>query len=266
MSFLLASVLPLLGLVLTTALLAYAFYARFIDLPGKPLLAPRVLWGLCAVALACDAWLGLRLVLAQRDQQKLQTSAVFRTARQRFVLPHDVQYGELVIPAGSLINRDDPFDAGEPVRPVELRGLEAVRFAQPVEVAGVWASALQLLPTRVELAQDQRIGPVYRFDEASQTWVVHKLVPALLCRKGQTAVFQVPHIAYDVQAEVGKPAPDGPQARFAPSQWLFRNCENGRPVTVQAADPGAAAALAPAPNLMPPAPPPEPATPASTPS
>ena len=96
------------------------------------------------------------------------------------------------------------------------------------------ATALQVVPMRVELADNQRIGPVHRYDTATQTWVPNKVMPTLQCRKGQIALFQVPHIPYDLQAEVGKPPPDGPDARFAPSQWLFRGCENGR-VTVQAA-------------------------------
>ncbi|RYF70065.1 MAG: hypothetical protein EOO29_32370, partial [Comamonadaceae bacterium] len=116
-----------------------------------------------------------------------------------------------------------------------LHGLEAVRFAQPVQVAGVWASALQTHPLRVELAQDQRIGPIHRFDAAGQRWVVNRLVPALACKKGQMAIFQVPHIAYDVQAELGKPPPDGPAARFLPSQWLFRQCEAGAPIALEPA-------------------------------
>ena len=51
------------------------------------------------------------------------------------------------------------------------------------------------------------------------------------------ATFQVPHIDYDVRAEVGKAPPDGPNARFAPSQWLFKTCEAAPPVTVQPAAP-----------------------------
>ncbi|GKT23216.1 hypothetical protein [Acidovorax sp. SUPP3334] len=235
LQFILTSFLPLLGLVLTIALLGYGAYALWIDLPQKWLLSRRALLALCAVALLCDAWLGLRLYLSHSERQDWKNGAAYRASRERFALPQDFQYGELLIPAGSLINRQDPFDKGEPVRPLALHGLEAVRFSQPVLVAGVWASALQITPLRVELAQDQRIGPLYRYDSASQSWVPNKVVPALACKKGQIAVFQAPHIPYDVQAEVGKPAPDGPQARFMPSQWMFRNCEAGARIAVQPA-------------------------------
>ena len=229
---LLNSLLSILAPLLTGALLLYGAYARWLDVPQKWLLTRRALQGLCAAALVLDLLLALQFYLPHSARQARQDGAAVHAARERFVLPRDFQYGELLIPQGSLVNRKDPFDHGEPNRPLALHGLEAVRFAQPVEIAGVWASALQTVPVRVELAQDQTIGPVYRFDSASQSWELHKLVPAMACKKGQIAVFQVPHIPYDVQAELGQPAPDGPQARFLPSQWLFRNCENGPAISV----------------------------------
>ncbi|MFN4117993.1 hypothetical protein [Acidovorax sp.] len=235
LNFIFATFIPMVGLVLTGALLVYAVYVRWIDIPQKWLLTTRALQVLIAVAVVCNAWLGVRMYLTHSTQQARVDGASVRASRERFVLPQDFQYGELLIPAGSLINRRDPFDKGEPNRPLALHGLEAVRFAQPVELAGVQATALQVLPARVELAQDQRLGPVYRYDSATQSWVPNKLISGLACRKGQIAVFQVPPIEYDVQAEVGKPAPDGPDARFAPSQWLLRACENGPAITVEPA-------------------------------
>lgn len=233
--FLLVTFIPLLGLVLATSLLVYGVYVRWIDIPRKWLLTPRTVQILLAVAVLCNAWLGLRLYLSHGAQQAWQDGASIRLGRERFVLPHDYLYGELTIPAGSLINRRDPFDKGEPTRPLALHGLEAVRFSQPVQLAGVWASAMQTVPMRVELAHDQRIGPFYRFDSASQSWVPNTVVSGLTCKKGQIALFHVPHIAHDIQAELGKPAPDGPQARFLPSQWLFRKCEAGPAIALEPA-------------------------------
>jgi hypothetical protein len=216
--FISATLLPLIGLALTAGLLVYVVYLRFVDIPGKWVLTHRALGLLVVLALLGDGLLALRLYSAHSARQAWEDGASLRASRERFVLPQDFQYGELLIPAGSLVNRKDPFDKGEPGRLLALHGLEAVRFAQPVQVAGVWASALQLHPPRVELAQDQRIGPLYRFDNATQGWTPNKVMPALLCRKGQVALFQVPHIAFDMQAELGKPPPDGPDARFMPSQ------------------------------------------------
>ena len=242
LNFLFSTLLPLLGLLLTSALLLYAAYVRWVDVPHKWLLTRRALQILGGVALVGLLVLVLQLYLSHSAKQTWQDGAGLRASRARFVLPQDFQYGELLIPAGSLINCNDPFDHGEPGRPLALYGLQAVRFAQPVEIAGVWTSALQTVPVKLELAQDQTVGPLHRFDNASQTWELHPLVPALACKKGQMAVFHVPHIAYDVQAELGKPAPDGPQARFLPSQWLFRGCENGPAIAMEPAHSGAAAA------------------------
>ena len=231
----LASLPALLGPLLTGALLLYGAYARWVDVPRKWLLQRRVLLALCLLALACDLWLALSLFLAHRAERQQQLAAVVRARRAHFTLPRDFQYGEQPVPAGSLINRTDPFDKGEALRPLGLNGLEAVRFAHPVQVAGVWAQALQVLPARVELAQDQALGPVYQYDMPSQRWVVNPVVSALACKRGQIATFAAPDIPYDVQAEMDHPSPDGPQARFAPSQWLFRGCENGPPIEVQPA-------------------------------
>lgn len=237
-NFFLTTFVPALGVVLTAALLIYGVYVRWVEVSQKWLLTRPALVALMATALLCNAWLGVRVYQSQNAKQAWQDSAALRASRERFVLPQDFQYGELLVPAGSLINRSDPFDRGERTRPLALYGMDAVRFPQPTEVAGVLANALQTLPMRVELAENKRMGPVYRYDNASQSWVPNKVVPYINCKKGQLATFQVPHIDYDVQAEVGKPPPDGANARFAPSQWLFKTCETAPPITVQPAPAG----------------------------
>ena len=233
--FIWAILVPVLGLVLAAALLAYGMYVRWFDAPQKWLLAPRVLRALGAAAVVCNGALLLQLYLNHSARETRADQAAVRASRERFVLPQDFQYGELLIPAGSLINRQDPFDQGEPGRPLALHGLAAVRFAQPVEVAGVWASALQTVPARVELAQNQAVGPVYSVSSRTQQWERNRVKPTMACKKGQIAVFMVPHIPHDAQAEVGKPPPDGPDARFLPSQWMFRHCENGPAIALEPA-------------------------------
>lgn len=235
LNFVLTILVPLLGLVLLAALLAYAIYVRGFNAPQKWLLTPRALGAVCAAALLCNAVTLLQFYLRHSDRQDRQDSAAVRASRERFVLPQDFQYGELLIPAGSLVNRKDPFDTGEPNRALALHGLDAVRFAQPVQVAGVWASALQTVPARVELAQNQTVGPVYRANPTTQRWERNRARATLACKKGQIAVFQVPNIPYDAQAEVSKPAPDGPDARFLPSQWMFLRCEDALPITLEPA-------------------------------
>ena len=161
----------------------------------------------------------------------------YRQSRQQFVLPQDFQYGELLIPKGSLINRYDAFDNGEPQRPLRMNRLDAVRFAHPVQIAGVWAIAMD--GHELELDRDQRISPVFHFDRNVNgdygAWVLDPTRPYLDCQKGQRARFNVPLIEYDIQAEFGKPEPDGSDARFKPSQWAVVECSNHGPIEVKPA-------------------------------
>ena len=228
----LTSLLPAFGALLTGVLLLYAIYARWVDAPTKLVLDHRLLAGLWAVALLALAGSAALWLLQARADEARHEAAARRASRARFVLTGDMPYGELQIPAGTLVNRDDPYDTGEPGAAVSLRGLVALRFPQPVQVAGVWASALQAVPARMELAQTQRIGPLYRYNATAERWEVNPAVPALVCARGQIALFDVPHIPYDALAEAGRPPPDGAAARFAPSQWLFRGCEAGPPIMV----------------------------------
>lgn len=180
------------------------------------------------LAVAGDIWgvvMGYQLA---RISQRVELKSHYRDSRQRFVLPEDFQYGELVVPQGSLVNKYDAFDNGEPQRPLGLRGLEMVRFAHPVQVAGVWATALDARSGHIEVAREQRIGPVMHFDPQAQDgdgdWVVDPQRPYLQCQQGDVAKFEVPLIDYDIQAEFAKPSPDGPDARFRPSQWRVTEC------------------------------------------
>ncbi|WP_291598628.1 hypothetical protein [Comamonas sp.] len=183
------------------------------------------------LALAGDLW---GLVLAHKlaqIEEAVTLRAHYRESRQRFVLPEDFRYGEQLFPQGTLINRYDAFDNGERQRPLGLRGLNAARFVQPVRIAGAWVSAID--SQTVELARDQRLGPVFHFDPDAEpgygAWVVDPKRAYLECRKGDIARLHVPLIAYDIQAEFLVGAPDGPEARYRPSQWGFIDCQAGKP-------------------------------------
>ncbi len=186
-----------------------------------------------------DRWhLGLVLLYKSYEfDREFALITYYRQSRQQFVLPQDFQYGELLIPKGSLINRYDAFDNGEPQRPLRMNRLDAVRFAHPVQIAGVWAIAMD--GHELELDRDQRISPVFHFDRNVNgdygAWVLDPTRPYLDCQKGQRARFNVPLIEYDIQAEFGKPEPDGPDARFKPSQWAVVECSNHGPIEVKPA-------------------------------
>jgi len=195
------------------------------------------------LALAGDLW---GLVLARKLVQiedAVTLRAHYRESRQRFVLPEDFRYGEQLFPKGTLINRYDAFDNGERQRPLGLRGLSAARFAQPVQIAGAWVNAIG--NHTVELARDQRLGPVFHFDPDVDpgygAWVVDPKRSYLECRKGDIASLHVPLIGYDIQAEFLVGAPDGPEARYRPSQWGYIDCQAGKPaIEVQPAYDGPA--------------------------
>jgi hypothetical protein len=187
---------------------------------------------LAVLAVAGDLWGGVLSYQAIQSQARFELQAHYRASRQRFVLPQDFQYGEFTFPQGSLIQRYEPWDNGEPQRPLGLRGLDTARFAQPVQIAGAWANAIDT-HGQLELARDQRLSPVYVFDAQAEqgygAWVIAPHHPGLACLKGDMAHYHAPMIDYDIQAEFVQGPPDGAAARFRPSEWGFTRCESGQP-------------------------------------
>ena len=98
LNFFLSTFVPALGVVLTAALLIYGVYYRWVDVPQKWLLTREALVALIVVAGLCDVWLGVRAYLSHTEKQTWQDSAAVRASRERFVLPQDFQYGELLRP------------------------------------------------------------------------------------------------------------------------------------------------------------------------
>lgn len=158
----------------------------------------------------------------------------YKESRSHFILAHDSQYGELLIPKGSLIDRYDSFDNGNPNEPFSLRGLKAVRFPYPVKVAGLWVIAMKTYPGELELAKEQKIGPVTVYEEDNpitdyKNWVPQqKTYSSIICPSGGILSMEVPPIEYDIEKEFGKPEPDGRNARFRPSEWTVKSkCQIG---------------------------------------
>lgn len=183
------------------------------------------------LALAGDIW---GVVMARKFAQideRIEQQAHYRHSRQRFVLPQDFLYGEVLMPQGTLINRYDPFDNGERQRPLGLRGLDTARFPHPMQIAGAWVTAIE--GHTLELAHDQRISPVFHFDGTINPpygeWVIDPQRPYLECKQGDWARAHIPLMDYDIQAEFLIGEPDGAQARYRPSQWGFVECSSGLP-------------------------------------
>lgn len=127
-----------------------------------------------------------------------------KKSREEFTLVEARQYGDLLLPKGTRIERYDPYDMGEGDREFRLTGLRYAEFPYPVKIASVWVSAIEIRGLLL-LAQDQEISGV-------------------ACKAGQMAWFHVPRIEYDIINEFGEENPDGANARLKTSEWTFWHC------------------------------------------
>ncbi len=221
---------PVIGVLLTVWLLGYiVFFVRKNKKKSTKFFSPKILF-ITVLVVICNLWMGYLFYDYKSFEYEFSLEQHYKESRSHFVLAQDYQYGELLIPKGSLISRSDPFDNGESRLPLSLRGLDAVRFPYPVKVAGIWVIAME--PPRLELARDQQIGPIIRFEanekDAYGKWVYDKENPKIACFKGDLVLFDIPSIDYDIQKEFGKPEPDGSNARFRPSEWRVQQCEKGQ--------------------------------------
>ncbi len=132
----------------------------------------------------------------------IRLQAERKKSREQFTLTEAHQYGDLLLPKGTKIYRSDPFDNGEENRAFRLTGLRNAIFPEPLQIASVWASEIDLHGL-LRLSKDQEIlGEKFK----AMQWIR----------------FRVPHIDYDVLKEFGKEDPDGADARLKTSDWTFR--------------------------------------------
>lgn len=223
---LLVFVLPLVGAAVAISLLVQAF---FFHRHGEGGWGAFFSWKVrisTGFVLLVAAWVGLLGYKTAQFKREFDIESWQRQSRAQFVLERDFQYGEFLVPKGSLVNRYDPFDNGDPQRALGLRGLDALQFKAPVLLAGLWVEALEIAPGRMRLAIDQRISPVYRTDPDTGDWVIDQARPFIDCKAGENVWFNAPLIDYDIQAEFLVGEPDGATARFKPSQWQFKHCES----------------------------------------
>ena len=231
---LLVFVLPLLGAAVAIGLLVRAWcFRRQGNGDWRAFFSWTVRLATVFVVLVA-VWVGLLLYKTFQFKREFAIESWQRGSRAQFVLERDFQYGEFNVPKGTLVNRRDVFDNGEPQRPLGLRGLEALQFPEPVQLAGLWVDVLETSPGHVRLTADQRISPVYHSDPESGDWVVDPSRPFIDCKAGEVAWFNTPLIDYDIQAEFTTGEPDGAAARFKPSQGQFTPCESdGGPLEIK---------------------------------
>ncbi|WP_226952948.1 hypothetical protein [Mesopusillimonas faecipullorum] len=128
------------------------------------------------------------------------------TVRRYTTLAHSARFGELEIPAGSLINRGDPENYVDLPHNDPLMGLTAVRFSQVTEVAGVPAYAMSVEGTGLSL-------------ELVQPYQLESDEGSMLCPAGYVLFMQYPDkwIADEYRLEP-------PYAWFKPSEWQPASC------------------------------------------
>ncbi|WP_052321588.1 hypothetical protein [Ralstonia sp. A12] len=228
LGFLLLVILPLVGVLGTILMIGFVIFRPEKKRPPLSRKARTWVRVLVAVLAMLDLWAGYLYYESVGISREIAAKDANRTARENFVLDRDFQYGDLVIPARSQITRYDPFDNGEKDLPLALRGLRTVRFPHPVRVAGVNTEAMDVstLTMKLVLSEDQTIGPLFAYNQKGK--LSREGQPAsVACKRGQIARFDAPSIPYDIVAEFAKPEPDGPDARFKPSQWQFLGCTHG---------------------------------------
>lgn len=226
LGFVILVIAPLVGVFGTIPMVGIVVARWYAKRPPLSRKARRWMWALAVFLVGADLWTGLLYYHFRSIDRDIEEKQANRVARENFILDRDFQYGELVIPAGSQINRYDPFDNGEKDLPLALRGLRAVRFPHPVRVAGVNTVTMDVSANaKLVLAEDQAIGPLFAYNAKGK--LSREGQPAsVTCKRGQVAHFDVPAIPYDIVAEFAKPEPDGPDARFKPSQWQFLGCQD----------------------------------------
>ncbi len=160
--------------------------------------------------LLCKVW-GEFSLPSDEDIQAAKQRVV---ARRLFHLAEDYVHGDIIIPKGSRVYRVDNWDSGRIDYPITLTDTPVVEFSKPVQIAGIWASGMDLnalTPTypKLLLAQDQVTAGEH-------------------CRKGQVATFDNSEAHWArMRADVRwdqKPPPEGRNAQVHPIDWKFLSC------------------------------------------
>lgn len=139
--------------------------------------------------------------------------------RRNVELSESRPYGEITLPAGTVLNRIEHQIPGTEDSPISLDGVTQVRLPHPQTIAGAPTIAFHPAPATLELAQDHEFS--YADGE-------HK-GEIVTCEAGWLVVFDAPaerELETDLW-EFGLPA-----AFFQPSRWRFKNCFSSSPIRV----------------------------------
>lgn len=153
----------LLALLLTGILLTWWGWRYASARCGRP--RPPLSWGgyLLASALAVYP-VACALMLIGMAIQDIKSQRAEERWNQRSYLTLDEAkpFGEITLPKGSWVNRQEPRLPGTEDSPITMDGVTAVRFPQPQSVAGVPIIAFEVLPPVMELAKRAHLYPPER--------------------------------------------------------------------------------------------------------
>ena len=212
-----AGALFILGACLVAAgLLLWWLWRQYCAYRGRP--RPPLHGGVLALVMLVSVYpifVGVTLAGSYIHDIQQARYDLFWKKRRFFVLREAQQLGEIRVPAGSLINREDPREPGtDEDSPIPLTTVTAVRLAQPQRIAGVLANAFEVSPTVIELAEPY----VFAREDGSEE----------SCKAGWLATFTPPP---DLLAIFQAWPPDWSPDTFQPSRWQFQDCfESDHPI------------------------------------
>ncbi|MGG1979979.1 hypothetical protein ABFY53_01380 [Serratia nematodiphila] len=198
----------LLALLLAGILLAWWGWRYAAARCGRP--RPPLSWGgyLLASALAIyPVAFALMLIDIAIQDLKSQRAEERWNRRSYLTLEAAKPFGEITLPKGSWVNRQEPRQPGTEDSPITMNGVTAVRFPQPQSVAGVPIIAFEVLPPVMELADAHTFTrPTGQMAHCEAGWLVSfSLPPDKPARSGRS----------------GKPG--CPQRRFGPATGSLRS-------------------------------------------
>lgn len=205
--FAIVYLITLLAIIIASVLLLWGLWrlmkARQ-GLPRKPLHpALRILVIILGIYPVCIVMMYLQIWYGNYKQEQAYKA---ETLRRYTELKADTRFGEIVVPAGSLINRGDPERFSHLPYNDPLLALESIRFQMATPIAGVLAHALSVegASLTIELAEK------YQLDTPEGPE---------LCPTGHILQFPFPvrHISDEQRTEP-------PYTWFRPSDWQANTC------------------------------------------
>ncbi|NLY65030.1 MAG: hypothetical protein GX070_08785 [Alcaligenaceae bacterium] len=205
--FAIVYLITLLAIIIASTLLLWGLW-RYIKarqgLPRKPLHpALRILVIILSLYPVLVAMMYLQIWYSN---YKTEENYKAETRRRYTELKADTRFGEIVIPAGSLINRGDPARFTHLPYSDPLLELETIRFQKATPVAGVLAHALSVegASLTIELAKKYQLET----SEGSE-----------LCPAGYILQFPFPERQISDEQRI-----EPPYTWFRPSDWQADAC------------------------------------------